>query len=84
MVKRFLSSQRTGFYFAVAQEGIIREGDPIEVVTSQANSLSVADITRLYAFERDDREMLRQAVHLKALPESWRNYFAEQLERIVP
>jgi len=83
MVSRFLRSRRTGFYFAVAQEGILREGDPIEVVTRQANSLSVADITRLYAFEKDDRETLRQAVQLKALPDSWRNYFAEQLDRIA-
>ena len=84
MVKRFLSSQRTGFYFAVAQEGMLREGDPIEVVTRHADSLTVADITRLYAFERDDRETLQQALHLKALPESWRNYFAEQLDRTAP
>jgi MOSC domain-containing protein YiiM len=83
MVKRFLDSQRTGFYFAVAQEGTLREGDPIEVVFRAVNNLSVADITRLYAFESDDREMLRQAVQLKALPESWRNYFAEQLDRIA-
>jgi MOSC domain-containing protein YiiM len=84
MVQRFLRSRRTGFYFAVAQEGILREGDSIEVVIRQANSLTVADITRLYAFERDDRETLQQAVHLKALPESWRNYFAEQLDRTAP
>jgi MOSC domain-containing protein YiiM len=83
MVKRFLSSQRTGFYFAVAQEGILREGDPIEVVFRAVNNLSVADITRLYAFEKDDGEMLRQAVQLEALPESWRNYFAGQLDRIA-
>jgi MOSC domain-containing protein YiiM len=83
MVKRFLSSQRTGFYFAVAQEGILREGDTIELVSHAVNNLSVTDITRLYAFDRDDREMLRQAVQLQALPESWRNYFAEQLDRIA-
>jgi MOSC domain-containing protein YiiM len=82
MVKRFLSSRRTGFYFAVAQEGTLGTGDAIEVVAREAKSLTVADITRLYAFERDDREMLQRAVQLKALPESWRSYFAEQLNRI--
>jgi MOSC domain-containing protein YiiM len=66
MIKRFLSSQRTGFYFAVAQEGVLREGDPIEVVFREVNNLSVADITRLYAFDKDDGEMLRQAVQLDA------------------
>jgi len=84
MVKRFLSSRRTGFYFAVAQEGTLRAGDPIDVVSRQANSLTVADITRLYAFDRGDHEALQQAVELEALPESWRSYFADQLHRIAP
>jgi MOSC domain-containing protein YiiM len=83
MVKRFLSSRRTGFYFAVAQEGELDAGDPIELVACEAKSLTVADITRLYAFEKNDREMLQRAVHLEALPESWRSYFREQLQRIA-
>jgi MOSC domain-containing protein YiiM len=81
MVKRFLSSRRTGFYFAVAQEGELDAGDPIERVAREAKSLTVADITRLYAFEKNDREMLQRAVQLEALPESWRSYFREQLQR---
>jgi MOSC domain-containing protein YiiM len=83
MVKRFLDSQRTGFYFAVAQEGTLQEGDTIEAVFRAVNNLSVGDITRLYVFDTDNREMLRQAVQLEALPESWRNYFAEQLDGIT-
>ena len=82
MVKRFLSSRRTGFYFAVDREGELSEGDPIELVAREATSLTVADITRVYAFEKNDRETLQRAVELKALPENWRNYFQEQLERI--
>jgi MOSC domain-containing protein YiiM len=83
MVKRFLSSRRTGFYFAVAQEGELDGGDPIELVAREAKSLTVADITRLYVFERNDREMLQRAVQLEALPESWRSYFREQSQRIA-
>ena len=33
MVKRFLQSQRSGFYVAVAQEGRVQAGDAIEYVT---------------------------------------------------
>jgi MOSC domain-containing protein YiiM len=82
MVKRFLSSRRTGFYFAVAQEGELESGDSIELVARAANSLTVSDITRLYAFEKNDRKMLERAIQLEALPESWRSYFREQLQRI--
>jgi MOSC domain-containing protein YiiM len=82
MVKRFLNSRRTGFYFSVAQEGEIDAGDQIELVSRAKNSLAVADIFRLYAFDTNDRELLRRAAELEALPESWRSYFEEQLQRI--
>jgi len=82
MIKRFLKSGRTGFYFAVAQEGDIDSGDPVELVARDKSSLTVADIIRVYAFEKDDRGTLQRAVELEALPESWRNYFQEQLQRI--
>jgi len=81
MVKRFLNSRRTGFYLAVAQEGEIDSGDRIELVARDANSLTVADIFRLYAFQKNDREMLQRAAQLEALPGTWRSYFLEQLQR---
>jgi MOSC domain-containing protein YiiM len=83
MVKRFLQSRRTGFYFAVAYEGELSGGDPIELVAREPKSLTVAEITRLYAFQKDDREMLQRAVQLEALPENWRSYFRAQLEKIA-
>jgi len=83
MVKRFLNSRRSGFYFAVAEEGELTVGDSIELVAREANSLTVADINNLYTFEKNDREMLQRAVQLKALPDTWRSNFQEQLQRIA-
>src|SRR6266567_6050251 len=83
MVKRFLNSRRSGFYFAVAEEGELKVGDSIELVAREANSLTVADINNLYTFEKNDREMLQRAVQLKALPDTWRSHFQEQLQRIA-
>jgi MOSC domain-containing protein YiiM len=82
MVKRFLNSLRSGFYFSVAQEGEIDTGDRIELVARDKNSLTVADIIRVYALEKNDRDTLKRAVQLEALPESWRGYFQEQLQRM--
>jgi MOSC domain-containing protein YiiM len=81
MVKHFLNSRRTGFYFAVAEEGELKAGDQIELIAAEAQSLTVADITKLYAFQKNDRDALQRAVQLKALPESWRAYFHEQLQK---
>jgi MOSC domain-containing protein YiiM len=83
IVKRFLASRRTGFYFAVLREGEVEAGATIEPVSRDGNGITVADITRLYAFEKDDLKMLRRVVQLEALPESWREYFRHQLEKYV-
>ena len=80
MVKKFLASRRTGFYFAVTREGIVKAGDAIEFVRRDQARISVADITRVYAFEKDDLETIRHAMSVEALPESWRGYFQHQLE----
>ena len=77
MVKRFLRSRRTGFYFSVAREGDIGAGDPFHFLSREENRVSVADITRLYAFDRNDLVGMRRAAAIKALPESWRSYFIE-------
>jgi MOSC domain-containing protein YiiM len=83
ILRRFLSSRRTGFYFAVLQEGEVTSGDSIELLDREDNHIAVADITRLYAFEKDDLKMLERVVRVKALSESWREYFQHQLEKLA-
>ncbi len=82
IIRRFLQSRRTGFYFAVLKEGEVEAGDEIELLSRDGNHISVADITRLYAFEKDDLETLRRAVRLEALSESWREYFQRQIQKL--
>jgi len=79
MVKRFLKSRRTGFYCAVLREGGINSGDAIHYLSRDENRVTVADITRLYAFDRKDYAAMRRAVEVKALSESWRGYFRERI-----
>ncbi|MBD2000110.1 MOSC domain-containing protein [Leptolyngbya sp. FACHB-541] len=81
MVKRFLASRRTGFYFQVLQEGEVGAGDTLELVSRNDNNITVADITRLYVREQDNPELLHRAAQLEALPDSWRDYFQEQVRR---
>lgn len=88
MVRRFLASRRTGFYFAVAKEGVVTAGDvgiegtarsAIVVLARDPGGVSVADITRVYAFDKADRATMRRIVAAPALAEGWRSYFAERL-----
>jgi len=80
MAKRFLKSRRTGFYFAVSREGEIAPGDDFHFLGRDKSGVSVADITRLYAFDKTDLAGMRRAAELKALPESWRNYFRKRVK----
>src|SRR5438477_2449245 len=81
IIKRFLASRRTGFYFAVVREGMVGAGDPIDLIGHEQQEISVADITRLYAFEKDDLKSLRRAIEVEALPKSWKGYFQHQLDK---
>ncbi len=81
MVKRFLASRRTGFYFRVLQEGEVGAGDTLELVSRDENNITVTDITQLYTREKNDLDLLQRATQLESLPESWRDYFQEQIRR---
>jgi MOSC domain-containing protein YiiM len=84
MVKRFLASERTGFYLAVVEEGDVAAGDPIERVGQASHDVTVSEIVRLYARDREDVEALRRVVQIEALPEGWREHFRRQLEKQGP
>ena len=82
MVKRFLQSQRMGFYFGVVEEGHVQAGDSLDRVFEHPERLRVTDVTRLYSTEKTNEALLRKASTVEALPVSWRGYFEHQLEKI--
>jgi MOSC domain-containing protein YiiM len=79
MVKRFLASRRTGYYLRVAVEGDVAAGDPVTRVARHPAGVSVGDVTRAYAIERDDVATLERLTALDALPEHWRAFFGKRL-----
>jgi MOSC domain-containing protein YiiM len=85
MVKRFFVSGRSGFYFAVTREGEVGAGDEIKVTARDPNAVPVSEITRLYTakrFGQEDVKSMRSALQVAALPESWKEYFRERLQRL--
>jgi len=83
MVKKFLASERTGFYFAVLQEGEVGAGDPIELVERSKDNLRVSDVTALYTHEKHNVGLLRRAIEVVTLPESWKSYFRHRLAKLT-
>src|SRR5213595_1314906 len=81
IIKRFLASRRTGFYFAVMREGMVVTSDAIKLIGHEQQDISVADIVRLYVFDKNDAAGLRRAIEIAALPESWKSYFRRHLAK---
>ena len=84
IVRRFLDSRRTGFYVAVTREGDVGAGDEVTMLNHDPESVPVSEITRLYLAKRygiDDVDRVRRALTIGALPESWKEYFQEKLNR---
>jgi MOSC domain-containing protein YiiM len=79
MVKRFLASRRTGYYLAVEVEGDVGAGDRIETLARHPARIPVAEITRVYASDRDDLATIERLVAIDALPDDWRTYFEKRL-----
>jgi MOSC domain-containing protein YiiM len=82
ILKKFLQSERTGFYFAVLQEGEVGAGDDFELIEKDVTGLKVSDVTRLYARDKQNVSLLRRAIAVEAFPESWRAYFRGRLEKL--
>lgn len=79
MVKRFQRSGRTGFYFAVLREGELAAGDPLSLIGSNEDRVSIAEIVRLFTAGAADQEQLLRVSELSALPEGWREHFRARL-----
>jgi MOSC domain-containing protein YiiM len=82
MVKRFLASKRSGFYFAVAREGEVGTGDEIKEVSRDPYRVSISEINRLYfahKYTGADIEVVRRALQVTVFPESWKEDFRDRL-----
>ncbi len=82
IVKKFLASRRTGFYFAVLREGEVGPGDIFQRISQDPHGVTVTDITDLYANKRADTDLFRRAIQVEALPESWRTYFQARIRKV--
>jgi MOSC domain-containing protein YiiM len=79
IVKRFLQSGRTGFYFAVLKEGEVTAGNTIDLLKRDDNGVTVADIVNLYRRDASNQDLLLRVSELPSLPQSWRDYFRKRL-----
>ena len=79
VIKRFLESRRTGFYFRVLEEGEVGNADEFTLEPRGDSAIRIVDVTEWFADKTADAASLRRAAACAALSESWRGYFEKRL-----
>jgi len=82
IIKRFLASERTGFYLSVLKEGEVGAGDEFELLERDTSAVRVVDVVRLYSSNKGNTDLLQRAIATEALPNSWREHFRERLRKL--
>ena len=81
IIKRFLASRRTGFYFAVTRKEWLVPEMPMELIGHENNKTSALPISRVFMLLiRTMSNRCGKLIKVEALPESWKGYFRHQLE----
>ena len=79
ILRRFMQSRRSGFYLAVTKTGEIGAGDDIDFISRDENQVTVDDIVRVFAVDKDDRETIERALKIDVLPDGWKQGFLQRL-----
>ena len=61
-------SGRSGFYFSVEKEGIIKNGDSIESISKEENRVSVSDFNQIINGETGIADIIERASKIDVLP----------------
>ena len=80
-VKRFAAALRPGAYLAIVEEGDVAAGDGVEIVHRPAHAMTLAEMTRIYFFER---QRIGELVDVEELPASWRDWAREHAAPRAP
>ena len=82
MIKRFQQRGFSGFYCAVLQEGEVAAGDVVNLLHRDEHAVSVRELFHLENEDRHNRDLLRRALAVEALPQDWRESFLKRLAQL--
>ena len=74
MIKRFLVSGRSGFYFSVVKPGEVTAGSEVEILSRDPNRVTVLDVMNLSLSKTRDPDLLQRVMRVAALPATWKDH----------
>ncbi len=73
-MRHFAQALRPGAYLRVVEEGTVAAGDDAIVLARPTHDLSVAELAKIYFFER---KRARELLDVPELPDGWRAWASE-------
>ena len=80
--KMFSQSGLLGSYFRVIEEGTIENGNEIQKVHSEENSMSIMDIASILFVDIKNIDLMKKALDIKPLTEEIKEKFRERLMKL--
>jgi MOSC domain-containing protein YiiM len=74
-------SGRTGFYFKVIEEGMVRSGDRLDLVEKDRGLVSITFANHIWYRDRKNREGIEKVLVVTALSAAWKKSFQELLDK---
>jgi MOSC domain-containing protein YiiM len=75
--RRFTEALRPGAYLRILVEGDVGAGDEIQVIERPDHELTIRDVLRIYAF---DRQEVGRLLAIPGMSESWRRWAEQYLQ----
>ncbi|GBD97578.1 MAG TPA: MOSC domain-containing protein [Nitrospirae bacterium] len=83
MVKLVAASDRTGFYFRVLEEGVVRKGDRLVLQERDPRKISVSFAGHTFHHDKRNCESIKKVLDVPALSESWQQSFRKLKEECL-
>jgi len=77
LLKDFLQSGHSGFYFKVVAEGVLSAGDTIVKIRADPHAISIRTLLGMHKLDAFDPECVRQALKIAVLPPLIRDFIAK-------
>ena len=75
MIKRVVESGRTGYYFRVLQEGVVKRGDALVLREKDPQNITVSFANGIFHHDKKNCEAIKRILSLPSLSASWRASF---------
>ena len=83
LIKLVVDSGRTGLYFRVLEEGIVKKGDELILKERDPRSVSVSFASHTYHHDRKNCGAIEKVLAVPVLSASWQKSFQELKEKCI-